>query len=498
MAVRQGEFMAKRGVEFGPAWREILLRSMQYVFYVLLLAVIIPYGSVDPEPLHVFSTGFFALAMVAVLIGRPTQDLKLVIGLAIVIILVVGAWTWVQTVDIGDLGLANPIWLQASDFVGELPGSISLAPADTLQALIPTLLPFAIFITAVFLFSTDDAAYRLFRFVAISGMAVAAFGLVEFVFFPGQMLFNPKDAYYDSLTAVFVYRNATATYLGIVLVFSYGLAFQHIQNAGFSDFLRRFLGERGKTRTSDFYWACFYIAGAAVVFIALMLTKSRAGIFVAFLGLLLLAGVLAFKGGYRRTSRHKTGFSERKTKPLERFARVAGALALIVAAGALFAGRALLRAEAQGLDDARFCMLPSIGRLLGDNWLTGTGLGTFATAFQPYRDPTCGGLKVAWDRAHNVYLEGWISMCVLFPILAVLVIFALSLVLVRGVRDRKLYRWAPAAGLAVLVLVVVHSAIDFSIQIPGVAAAFATALASAVVIAAKNPRTKSTGAGSGA
>ncbi len=53
---------------------------------------------------------------------------------------------------------------------------------------------------------------------------------------------------------------------------------------------------------------------------------------------------------------------------------------------------------------------------------------------------------------------------------------ALVLILLRGVRQRRRDTIYPAAGFAVSVLVGVHALVDFSVQIPAVAAVFSLLL----------------------
>ena len=117
-----------------------------------------------------------------------------------------------------------------------------------------------------------------------------------------------------------------------------------------------------------------------------------------------------------------------------------------------------------------------------ENWVVGTGFGTFRDVFPAYRNPSCG-MDGVLDLAHNFYLEGWISLGLPFVILAAIIVVALVYTMVMGIRERRQYRWAPAAGLAILILQIMHNSVDFSIQNPGVAAVFACLTGATVVIA---------------
>jgi hypothetical protein len=53
---------------------------------------------------------------------------------------------------------------------------------------------------------------------------------------------------------------------------------------------------------------------------------------------------------------------------------------------------------------------------------------------------------------------------------------------IRGIRTRQRFRFMPIMGLSALILVSLHSLVDFSLQIPGVGVYFAAVLAAAVSV----------------
>ena len=125
---------------------------------------------------------------------------------------------------------------------------------------------------------------------------------------------------------------------------------------------------------------------------------------------------------------------------------------------------------------------PAQWEAIRDNWKLGTGFGTFRDVFPMYRHAECAGIFGYWDRAHDVYLEGFLGFGILFPIVLVIGVTALVWTLVRGVRLRRSLRHIPIAGLSGLVLTLLHSAVDFSLQIPGFNVYFAAAMAAAVTV----------------
>jgi hypothetical protein len=79
--------------------------------------------------------------------------------------------------------------------------------------------------------------------------------------------------------------------------------------------------------------------------------------------------------------------------------------------------------------------------------------------------------------AHNVYLEGLTAFGLAFVPLLFVFFAALIIIFRKGVRTRLRYRFAGQLGLAALLLVTLHSLVDFSVQIPGFAISFAIVLA---------------------
>jgi O-antigen ligase len=220
--------------------------------------------------------------------------------------------------------------------------------------------------------------------------------------------------------------------------------------------------------------------------VALMLTKSRAGIGSSLLGLTVFLAVLAYYGGY--SARPQRGFSAPVDPVWKRLGRVLAALLIVALFVSVFAGQTILRLGVQStVDDGRFCVVPGLLRLLEDNWVVGTGLGTFRDVFPPYLDPECGIVGI-WARAHNVYIESWINLGLPFVILATFIVISLFYVFLRGISVRRRMRFVPALGLSALIIVLAHSALDFSLQIPGFAAFWAAVLTPCIIIANNRPR----------
>jgi hypothetical protein len=413
--------------------------------------------------------GLFAVTAAAALALPNRIPTRGLLAVALALALLIGTWSLLQTLPQAPSDLSNPVWATVLPAGALRP--VSVAPGDTLAALVPTLLPFAVFIAALLLFPDDAGAAFLLRCVALSGVGCALFGVIEFLFFPQTLLFGPKLHYVGSLTATFTNRNTAATFLGTVLLLVVG--------QGFVAWQQRNGGGRQSARHAG-PALVLWVLGAMIVLTALLLTQSRAGVAASLLGLAVSGGLqLALSRPGRPGARPRGAAWPRRLARL--LAGLLGALFAVLVMGA-FAGRVLLRVGVQGDEDGRFCMLPGMLRLLQDNWLLGSGLGTFRSVFPAYRNPVCG-LSGIWDRAHDFYVEGWISLGVPFLIICSLGAAVLVAVIVRAILYRRRFRPLAIAALGVLVLVAAHATLDFSLQIPGFAAVFATLMAAISTLA---------------
>ncbi|WP_137154511.1 O-antigen ligase family protein [Rhizobium sp. FKL33] len=458
------------------SWLERVLRI---VYLILFPALLLPFGSVEPGPLHLLALFSFLVTVLSVLIAAPSTGNRFAFAVAAFLAFALAGWVLFQASDYAPDSLVNAIWRTSAAYYGPSHHSISVAPADTMQGLIAVLLPFSVFLSGICLFRQDEQALKMIRFLALTGGAIAAFGLIQFLFFPDSLMFEKKRLYLGDLTAVFVNRNTAATYLGMSTLFACALAFHHVQNAGLGNLWRRMIGARSATKTPDALWTALYMLCAALALSAMSLTRSRAGLAATMVGLLFIVFMFSFLGGQQSMQSRKSGFSSSRPKLGFRLARAFIAIAVVIGIGLLFSGRALLRAETQGTEDARFCIMPGLLRLADDNLLTGTGLGTFRMVFPAYKDAACG-LYGTWERAHNFYLDGVIALGLPFLVATLITVVCLIWIFARGISARRKLRWAPVLGLSILILQMLHNIVDFSIQIPAVAAVFAGALAACV------------------
>jgi O-antigen ligase len=106
--------------------------------------------------------------------------------------------------------------------------------------------------------------------------------------------------------------------------------------------------------------------------------------------------------------------------------------------------------------------------------LLGQGLGGFRDAFRAHIPPALTGEE--WDMAHSSYLENAYELGLPAAVLFYVAIAVVLVRLWRGTGVRRTNRGLPAFAFAVGVVGALHATVDFSLQIPAVAALFAFCL----------------------
>jgi hypothetical protein len=441
------------------------------------------FGSADDLPLAINGLAIFAIATVTLLLFRIPAHLVRIASSAVAVAGLLGLWAVIQTLPV-PLSMAHAVWSVAGEAIGVAGGTFSIDPSQTAAAIVPLLLPFAVFLATLALVPDDASALSVLRFHTVAGGIVAALAILQFQLAPNTLIAIEKTAYLDSLTGPFVNRNTAATYFAMIGLVAFGLAVVKLPVSGDPE-KTSFLA----SADPRLFWGAI----ALTALVALGLTNSRAGLASAVAGFAVAAPLMIAGPGAGTRSSSGFGGGER-SRPRGRLLLAFGAVAAVVAAALLIGGRSLFRLDVAGLADNRFCILPRTLDLAADNWLTGTGLGTFEAAYVAYRDPVCG-IYGAWDSAHNVYLDAFVTLGVIAVPAALAIVGGLVAILWKGLSARRRLRALPAAALGVVTLVSAHALFDFSIEIAGFAAPFATIVAACVAIAANRSRHSDPGRG---
>ena len=120
-----------------------------------------------------------------------------------------------------------------------------------------------------------------------------------------------------------------------------------------------------------------------------------------------------------------------------------------------------------GLSDAgRLSAYRSTLKIIADNPWFGTGLGTFAFSFPAYRSDDIS-MRGVWDIAHNTHLEFASEMGIPLTLVIAIAWVGALVVLSFGLTGQRRNMIAPLSSFAVSLIALLHSSIDFSLQIAG-------------------------------
>ena len=197
--------------------------------------------------------------------------------------------------------------------------------------------------------------------------------------------------------------------------------------------------------------------GLLVMFAALILSTSRGAI-----GSLAAAVILAVLMAIR-----KKGGRARELK--------VGLIAVVLIVSALFwlgAGQLSSKLESSGLASSRGDLRELSYRMIADNPVVGTGVGTYRWVFPKYKDQRFG--SGFYEHAHNDYLEILIEQGILGFSLLVVALGLVAAKIVKAYRQHHdpLVRGALFAVVVGCTSLLLHGLVDFNFQIPANAAYF--------------------------
>lgn len=450
--------------------------SRTLVFAIPLLALFMK-GGVSVEAQMSLAVPVALTVVLAALYGRPIGAVKWVINATALVVGFLSFYIMLQAYLPALTSHAADIWAAAGEVSGQRVSFVSLAPADTIASVVAVTNPFLLFCSGLLLCRDDQSArWMLDRLARAGGLLV--FGtLVLFLIEPNALLIWDREHYVGSFTLSFVNRNTAATFIGLVGLLLVAQIIRRTDRQAMSDLQRWLSGEKlvaATRRAIAVNVLDIFLCMACAL--ALVLTLSRAGIASSLLAIVCLLSFSPWLWSRRRRASRKSFGREGLRWLIAPFGIV-----LLLFFAFLLTGHAQARLAAGFTSDARFCIYPAVIEAIRDNWLWGAGFGTFEQSFAPYQPASCG-LDGIWERAHNFYLEGMLGLGLVFLPLLCAAIYILARAFWLGLRQRQRERIYPAAGISAMVLVLSHSLVDFSLQIPGVSLYFAAIMAPLVVL----------------
>lgn len=449
-----------------------LKRTGRIGLLVALAAYILPRGAPDPLPLFGAAGIMGLVAAIAAMVSAKQRAIRLLAGEVLAVAALLSLFVLFQAWSFDGNVFANEIWRIARSFTNTATQTVSVEPSSTYAALFSLLGPFFAYFAVLHLFDSDRAASRLLKMLAAAGGLFGLHGLVQMLAFPEGFLLATRFGGAE-VTGVFINRNNAGTFLGIACLASLGwLVGAHASETG---------SGRGIKSARDFVvrYRQTILAGAclATCILCLFLTRSRGAILSWGLAFGLVAVLLALNH-----ARLWPRWAQDNALPLGRRWLAVLALLTVIVLFQFMGDRLAARLEHGGVDVNRLCTYSATFHGFRDNWLFGTGLGTFPDVFPQYREADCVSGQGVVLRAHNFFLEALLTMGVAAIAFLLYVYARIGMLLARGYRVRNRMRHIPIVGIGGVVLVTAHSLTDFSLQIPGVAIYFACFLGAVSVV----------------
>lgn len=361
--------------------------------------------------------------------------------------------------------------LYSPGFAGRKFMSLSIAPSATLRE---GLFLAALFILGFLVLRTVVRGRQIRTLISVvvaSGIFQALYGLFELSRDNPRILFYKKIVSPDSVTGTFVNRNHFSGYLEMIVPLALGLAVARMNLLSFG--VKGFREKIVLWTSKGVLGNVLILAAVAVMSLGVVLSNSRSGLvvlgFTAFLFL-----------GFSVTSFSRSGYRQPWVgKFIRTTFLIVTALAVYIGVGSTikrFAFDDLLRED-------RPLYWANTADIVGDFPLFGTGLGTYASAYNAYERR--GGSEMELQHAHNEYLE---CVAELGTVGAVILIGGILYLAVQAYLAWRKRRNAQARALALggivsLAGIGVHAVTDFNLRIPANAVLFTVVLCLTLVMA---------------
>jgi len=352
---------------------------------------------------------------------------------------------------------AAPTSAAATDTVAPALKPLSITPQLTRAAGLALLVPLAVFIGSRALGARG--LLLLAQLLLVIAVLEAILGLVQYgTAQSGDMILAVSGRSGNSAVGTYANRNHLAGLLAMTLPVTLALLYDSLgreRSASGSGHWRRRAAFLGSARGNA---ALLYAAAALILLVGVVFTRSRMGISMVILGVLLTTLLFARRIGGSNT-----------------FGVTGSVIAIALGFGiAIGLAPVLDRFSVAGLtEDGRVELFSAALLRIGQLFPVGTGPGTFPSAFPPVQPVGFGALFP--NHAHNDYLE-WIMDAGIVAV--VLIVLALILYLRQWTRVYSRNEWTRSrflqAGAGIgLLLIALHELVDYNLAIPANQAYFA-------------------------
>jgi O-antigen ligase len=356
--------------------------------------------------------------------------------------------------------LAGDAWLfaRAKEILGEAHAPIPAVAADFARnSILRSIACALIFLMARAICRDRDNARWLLVAMVLSGVLVVAYGLAMQVStnacYVGTYLkiqFEYAETQRCLMSGTFVNSNSFACYVGMAIVAVIALLFSRDKKQVDAPY-----GYNEEDDTRFINWLTgkriAQLAALLLLLGGLLFSASRAGFAATVVGVLAF-GILMMRGRW-------------KSRPdLGRIFFIGLAVCIVVG---LIAGGALINKFADSDDPwARLRIWQTSFKAIALSPWLGWGLGGFADAYMILQPAS---ILQPNDLAHSTPIEIMVELGVFGAMLAFAVVLLPWIVCLRGALRRRLaHRHLPIAAFALAAIPILHSTVDFSLQMPAI------------------------------
>ena len=316
----------------------------------------------------------------------------------------------------------------------------------------------ASFIIAVNFFTSRGRLRTMANFLAIYGLALAMFALIQYFTWNGKFFWVRPNTSSASPFGSFVNHNNFAGYMEMLIPIPVALI---------------------TTRAVRSELRLFYAFSAALMGLALVVSLSRGGM-IALAAEMIFIAVWSSKARGRDAANGRT--ARRNRFALLKRAGAVGAISLAIFAGIIWIGPDQIVGRIANSGDKGDTFYASRGwiwkdtlSMIASNPILGVGLGAYETAY-PIYSHSDGTLRVEF--AHNDYLQILADGGMLGGVIAVAFLVMFARAFSRGLNAPDPFvRGIALGGGAGIFALLVHSMLDFNLQIPSNALLFLFLLA---------------------
>lgn len=389
-------------------------------------------------------------AAYALTVAAPGEIARLRVPL--ILLLVLAGWMVVQLIPLppamwGGLPGRAAI-LQVDKLVG-IEGTwrpISLSPSKTMNSLASLVVP----ITALLMYAVQAAEDRrriLGLLIIVAGVS-ALLGVAQIATGGTGLLYFYAQTSTHYPVGLFANRNHNAAFLATIFV---------IASFWLAEYRRLGLYRQGSIKPLLVAFVCAMVLGT------LLFSQSRGGLFVGLLAIgLAVALYLTARRGEREEEHRRHGVMQ--YWPFAAVLVVTIAVLFVVAHSSSFDRLASQSAS----DDIRIQVLPRVMAMANDNWLFGTGFGSFEYSYRAYEASEWLN-QTYLNNAHNDWLQ-WVIEGGLPAILVFLTFCGWAVRIAWGQwqlrEDHPVKTCFVAMALGVLALLIFASALDYPLRVP--------------------------------